>query len=148
MRLPVILLAGGIFLTPSFARAGAHLGIGLVDEIDGVHSHVATLSWETDAAHPLEVITGYIAPRDAPAIRTPRVLFASVSKRFTWHGWFAQGGIAATTSNTDVLSRHWQFHTGIGYRHGHYTLSLRHLSDANTGGRNRGETFLLGQFAF
>ena len=59
-----------------------------------------------------------------------------------------QGGITATNSDTDVLSRHFEFQTGIGYRYRHLTLSLRHLSNANTGGRNRGENLLLAQYAF
>jgi len=42
----------------------------------------------------------------------------------------------------------WQFMTGIGYRHDRFTVSLRHLSNANTGGRNRGGKLLLFQYGF
>ena len=132
----------------SVATAGVHVGVGVVDEIEGVSSKTATLSWETEARHPWEFMAGVIDARDDAAMRTPRVYFASASKRFTWKGWFAQGGIAATNSNTEALSEHWQFMTGIGYRHQRFTVSLRHLSNANTGGRNRGENLLLLQYGF
>ena len=143
-----VLFALSCLTFASLASAGIHAGLGPVDEIEGKSSVLATLSWETGNAHPWEFMAGIIGARDAAAIHTPRVYFGSVSKRFTWNGWFAQGGIAATNSDTEVLSGHWQFHTGLGYRHGRYSASLRHLSNANTGGRNRGETFLLFQFGF
>ncbi len=142
------LLLVALLLAAGNASAGFHAGAALVDEIEGVGSHALTLSWETPTRHPWEFMLGGIAARDDAAMRTPRVYFGSVSKRFTWKGWFAQGGIAATNSDTEALSRHWQFQTGIGYRHQRLTLSLRHLSNANTGGRNRGENLLLVQYGF
>lgn len=143
--LPVTLFA---LFNLSSATAGVHVGLGPVDEVEGVGSQALTLSWETDATHPWEFMAGVIDQRDKAAMRTPRVYFGAVSKRFTWKGWFAQGGIAATNSDTEVLSEHWQFMTGIGYRHKRLTVSLRHLSNANTGGRNRGENLLLLQYGF
>lgn len=145
MLAPVALVA--LFQLPA-AAAGVHVGIGPVDEVEGVSSKALTLSWEADATHPWEFMGGVIDARDKSAMRTPRVYFASLSKRFTWKGWFAQGGIAATNVDTEVLSKHWQFMTGIGYRHKNFTASLRHLSNANTGGRNRGENLLLFQYGF
>ncbi len=133
---------------PCVAQAGVHLGLGKVDEVDGVGSSAATLSWETEARHPWEFMVGTIKARHDPVLSTPRVYFASVSRRFTWKGWFVQGGIAATNSDTEVLSRHFQFQTGIGYRYRDFTLSLRHLSNANTGGGNRGENLLMLQYGF
>ncbi len=132
------------------ATAGAtlHVGAGPVDEIDGEGSYLATVAWLTEAEHPYEFIAGYIDGRDAPNIVTPEVFFLSASKRFTWRGWFAQGGIAYADVDNDVLSNHFQFQTGIGYDFGRVSLSLRHLSNANTGGRNRGETFLLLDYGF
>lgn len=130
------------------ARAGIHVGVGSVDEINGVQSAVATLSWETNAVHPWEVMAGAIRARHDFRLHTPRVLFASVSKRYTYRGWFAQGGIAATSSDTEALSGHWQFMTGIGYRYRSFTASIRHMSNANTSGRNRGENLLLLQYGF
>lgn len=148
MRRSLIPLALFALSNLSIATAGVHVGLGPVDEVEGVGSQALTLSWETEAPHPWEFMAGVIDQREKAMMHTPRVYFGAVSKRFTWKGWFAQGGIAATNSNTEVLSEHWQFMTGIGYRHKRFTVSLRHLSNANTGGRNRGENLLLVQYGF
>ncbi len=130
------------------AQAGFHVGLGPVDEIDGQHTSMVGLSWETEQTHPWEVIVGRIDGRNPDPTATPDVYFAAVSKRFTWRGFFAQGGMAMTNSDTEVLSKHWQFQTGIGYRYKHFTASIRHLSNANTGGRNRGENYLYLSYGF
>lgn len=129
-------------------QAGVHVGAGLVDEIEGEGSLLATVAWLTDDTHPWEFIAGYLDARNEPAIHTPGTFWISASKRFTWKGWFAQGGIAWADADNEVLSEHWQFQTGAGYDFGRVSLSLRHLSNANTGGRNRGETFLLLDYGF
>jgi hypothetical protein len=130
------------------AGAGVHVGVGPVDEIDGDESALVTVAWLTEDTHPWEFIAGYIDGRDGPVIETPGTFFISASKRFTWHRWFAQGGIAYADADNEVLSNHFQFQTGVGYDFGRLSLSLRHLSNANTGGRNRGETFLLLDYGF
>jgi Lipid A 3-O-deacylase (PagL) len=129
------------------AQASWHAGAGPVDEIDGEGSWLATVAWLTDHEHPYEFIAGRIAGRDGNIV-TPDVFYVSASKRFTWRGWFAQGGIAYADVDNEVLSKHFQFQTGIGYDFGRISISLRHLSNANTGGRNRGETFLLADVGF
>ena len=129
-------------------QAGVQVGAGLVDEIEGENTVLATVAWLTEDAHPWEFIAGYFDARSVPAIRTPSTFWISASKRFTWKGWFAQGGIAWADADNEVLSQHWQFQTGAGYDFGRWSLSLRHLSNADTGGRNRGETFLLLDYAF
>lgn len=131
----------------SSAQASWHAGAAAVDEIDGEGSWMATVSWRTDQDHPWEFIAGYIAERDEKIV-TPDVFWVSASKRFTWRRWFAQSGIAWADVDNEVLSNHFQFQTGIGYDFGRLELSLRHLSNANTGGRNRGETFLLLDYGF
>ncbi len=146
-RLAIALLLLTLFRSSSVV-AGVHAGLAWVNEIDGVPSVAMTLSWETEDTHPWEVMGGVIRSRHDPHLRTPRVFFASASKRFTWKGWFVQGGIAATSSDTDVLSAHWQFATGAGYRQERFTVSLRHLSNASTSGDNRGETLMLFQYGF
>jgi hypothetical protein len=128
------------------AFAGWHVGAGLVDEIEGDGTGMATVAWVTDAEHPFEFIAGYIVERDGAQLRTPNTFWISASKRFTWRHWFVQSGIAWADVDNEVLSKHFQFQTGIGYDFGRLSLSLRHLSNANTGGRNRGETFLLLDF--
>ena len=130
------------------AHAGVQVGVGLVDEIDGEGSVLGTVAWLTEHEHPYEFILGYFDARTDPAIRTPGTVWISASKRFTWRGWFAQGGIAWADADNEVLSEHFQFQTGAGYDFGELSLSLRHLSNADTGGRNRGETFLLLDYAF
>ena len=149
MRLTVLAAAlAAAALYSSAAHAGWHVGAGAVDEIDGKGSVLATLSWETEETHPWEFMLGYIDKRDSVEISTPGVTWISASKRFTWRGWFAQGGVAYADVDNDVLSNHFQFQTGVGYDFGRVAVSLRHLSNANTGGRNRGETFLLAQYGF
>jgi hypothetical protein len=130
------------------AQASWHVGAGPVDEIEGRGTWLATAAWVTQHEHPYEFLAGYIDGRQDPAIVTPDVFWISASKRLTWKGWFAQGGIAWADSDNEVLSEHWQFHTGVGYDFGRLGLSLRHLSNADTGGRNRGETFLLLDYGF
>ena len=130
------------------ARAGVQVGAGPVDEIEGEGSVLATVAYLTEDKHPLEFIAGYFDARNDPAIHTPGTFWVSVSKRYTWNGWFAQGGVAWADADNEVLSKHWQFQTGAGYDFGRVSLSLRHLSNADTGGRNRGETFLLLDYAF
>ena len=130
------------------ADASVHVGAGLVDEIDGEGSVMATVAWLTESRHPWEFIVGYIDGRDVAVIHTPGTAWISASKRYTWNHWFAQGGIAWADADNEVLSQHWQFQTGAGYDFGRVSLSLRHLSNANTGGRNRGETFLLLDYGF
>jgi hypothetical protein len=148
MRLSAVaVLLAGILASP-LALAGWQVGLGPADEIDGEGSVIATVAWLTEAEHPWEFIVGYIDSRSAPAIRTPGTAWISASKRFTWKGWFAQSGIAWADADNEVLSNHFQFQTGIGYDFGRVALSLRHLSNANTGGRNRGETFLLLDYGF
>ena len=148
MQRPVLLFAALLLLSASSAYAGVHIGLGTVDEIDGVDSAGVTLSWETSQRHPWEIMGGLIRARHNAELRTPRVLFATVSKRFTWKSLFVQGGVATTSSDTEVLSGHWQFVTGIGYRRDKFTVSVRHLSNADTTGRNRGENLLLFQYGF
>lgn len=125
------------------------LGAGPVDEIDGDGTWIATASWLTGQRHPWELAVGMIGARtQAQGVDTGDVYFVSVSRRLTWKRWFVQGGIAFTDSDNEVLSNHWQFRTGLGYDFGRFSLSVAHLSNANTGGRNRGETFALLQVAF
>lgn len=146
-------VAAALFAVSAPSMASVHVGVGPVDEIDGDRSALVTLAWLTEATHPWEFIAGYIDGRDSSAvdssgIRTPGTLFISASKRFTWKHWFAQSGIAYADADNEVLSNHFQFQTGVGYDFGRVSLSLRHLSNANTGGRNRGETFLLLDYGF
>jgi hypothetical protein len=139
------LLAASLF-APT-ASASWHVGAAAVDEIDGEETVMASVAYLTEAEHPWEFIVGYIDGRDSTVITTPGTAWISASKRFTWNRWFVQSGIAYADADNEVLSKHFQFQTGAGYDFGRLSLSLRHLSNANTGGRNRGETFLLVDYA-
>ena len=141
----------GVLLALSLSQtsfAGVHAGAALMDEVRGERSSALSISWETEQANPWEFMGGVIRARHGHRLITPQVWFASASKRFVFGRWFAQGGIAATSSDTEVLSGHWQFMTGFGYRRDRFTVSLRHMSNAGTTGRNIGENLLLVQVGF
>jgi hypothetical protein len=141
------LVLAAAFACSAPARATIHIGVGPVDEIDGEGSWLATVAWLTEGEHPWEFIAGHIGERDGNIV-TPDVFWISAAKRLTWRQWFVQSGIAYADVDNEVLSNHFQFQTAIGYDFGRVSLSLRHLSNANTGGRNRGETFLLLDYGF
>ncbi|HEY5614226.1 MAG TPA: acyloxyacyl hydrolase [Lysobacter sp.] len=132
-------------------RADGRLGVGagVTDSIDGESTGVLTASWLGAARHPWEISAGYLGRRrdavDGPA---PVTVFVAASKRLVWRGWFVSGGIALIDRDSDILSGHGQFYTGAGYSTGAWTLSLRHISNGDTGGRNRGETFALLEYRF
>jgi len=145
----VVVLFVALAAAPCRAGDGFGAGIGVTDEIDGQTTPVLLLSWLEDARHPWEVSAGYLGRRDRLARGTaPAVVFVALSKRITWRGWFVSGGIAATDRDSSVLSGHGQFYTGAGYMSERWALSLRHFSNGDTGGENRGETFLLLEYRF
>lgn len=129
------------------AEPGLGVGVGITDEIDGERTAVIAVSWLGRGRHPWEFSGGRLGARDdvEPA-PVPATWFVAVSKRLTWRGWFVSGGIALSDHDGDVLSGHGQFYTGAGYTTGTWTASLRHLSNGDTGGRNRGETFALVEY--
>jgi hypothetical protein len=139
-----ILLAALLALASQPANADWRLGAGLADEIDGEHAGVGSIAWLSDARHPWELLVGYIGRRHVSgADSVPNAFFGALSKRFTARRWFISSGIAYVSVDNDVLSGRFQFLTGAGRAGKRWSLSLRHLSNAGTNGRNRGETFLL-----
>jgi hypothetical protein len=138
------LLTGLCLLICGSANAAWQLGAGIADEIDGRPAGVGTVGWLSHQAHPWEVLAGYIGTREPRvAEQVPNAFFGAVSKRFAGERWFASSGLAYVSVDNEVLSGRFQFLTGAGFAGAHWTLSLRHLSNAGTNGRNRGETFLL-----
>ncbi|HET6604447.1 MAG TPA: acyloxyacyl hydrolase [Xanthomonadaceae bacterium] len=154
MRLLTLLLAGslaGSLASPVLAgeRGQFRIGAGPAEELDDEWSHVVQVSWLTASRHPWEFGLGYIGQRDPDGrAQVPDAFYLSVSKRLTWRGWFLSSGVAWVDEDNDVLSGHGQFLTGIGYEFGRWAISVRHLSNASTGGRNRGETFALVEVGF
>lgn len=139
-----ILLALLLATPAAPAWAGWHLGLGMADEIDGKHTGLATVSWLSEQRHPWEIMGGYFAARRNHADPdVPDAIFVALSKRISGKHWFVSSGVAHVDEDNEVLSGHFQFLTGLGYARERWTVSLRHLSNASTNGRNRGETFLL-----
>jgi len=130
------------------SRADIEIALGATDEIDGVSTEAASISYLTEQRHPWEFMLGHIRDRDDVRLSTPTVTVVAVSRRLTWRNWMVLGGVAWTDSDTEVLSENWQFMTGVGYQWNQWALTLRHLSNANTGGRNRGENLLMLQYRF
>jgi hypothetical protein len=66
------------------------------------------------------------------------------------HHWFASEQLAATSTRTDALSSRFEFMTSIGWQQDHFTVLLRHISNAHIlgGGKNLGETMLLAGVRF
>ncbi len=142
-----ILLIPLLLLLASPLHAGPRLGVGVADEVDGKPAGMATVGWLTSHAHPWEVLGGYIAKRrNVHHADVPDAIFVALSRRLQGERWFASAGIAHVDEDNEVLSGHFQFLTGAGYAGDDWSLSLRHLSNASTAGRNRGETFLLVEF--
>lgn len=120
------------------------MGAGFADEVDSRHAGVGTLAWLSREQHPWEVLGGYIGRRHVPgADSVPNAYFGALSKRIAGRHWFVSSGIAYVSVDNEVLSGRFQFLTGAGYTDRRWSLSLRHLSNAGTNGRNRGETLLL-----
>ncbi len=135
----------GLALLAPVARAGVEFGLGVAEEVDGETAPVAVVSYTSGHRHPWEAMAGYLARREDAQV--PDALFVAASRRYAWERWFVSAGIAWVDENNDILSGHAQFFTAAGWQRGRWSLSLRHLSNAGTNGRNRGETFVLLQFA-
>lgn len=122
------------------------LGLGPVDEIDGVDTRSFAVFLLSEHRHPWELSLGLIGKRDSLRIATPNTRFLAIGRRFTLgRGFFLASALALVDHRSEVLSSRHQFMTGIGWSGKRLTLALRHLSNANTGGRNRGENvFWLG----
>lgn len=131
------------------AHAEFELGGGVAADIDGENTAVATFAYLTEQRHPWEFLVGYFDQRkDDGMVTVEDTFWGGISKRFTWHGLYASFGVAYAQEDNEVLSDHLQFQSAAGYRLDRFSVSIRHLSNGSTGGRNRGETFLLLHVAF
>ncbi|GHA82725.1 acyloxyacyl hydrolase [Cognatilysobacter bugurensis] len=126
------------------------VGGGIADEIDGRRTGVATLAWSGGAHGQWETMAGFIRERErnGPKPRVPEAAFVAFGRRVRWQQWSASAGVAWVSVDNDVLSGHAQILTGVGYDIGPVRLGLRHMSNASTRGRNRGETFALVELGF
>lgn len=140
-------------LSPAWAGAQHfEIGLGVLDEIDDHGAETATLGWyPRDGEWPLEIMVGHMTSRSPTptTLGSPSVNFVSFSlqRQFT-PGWFLGFGVAAIDDQSEVLSSTHQFLSSAGYRFGKFSLVLRHMSNGNTGGRNRGENLLTLNYSF
>jgi len=132
------------------------LGLGIADEIDGERTEAGSIAWLSPDPDPWEISLGYLGSRHVAGRRVNGSnLWAGVGRRFYLDNWydldnlFVVLGLAIAEEDNEVLSDHFQFHTGIGYRFSRrVSVSFRHLSNASISGRNRGDSFLQLEFGF
>lgn len=137
------------FGAASAARAGGEIGFGVTDEISGTSTRAVLLSYVGSQRYPWEVSIGHLRARDAgsaaPSSTTTLVAF---SRRLMWRDWYLSSGIALVDADNEILSGYAQFITGLGWRGAHLTVNVRHISNAGTRGRNRGETMFFVGYAW
>lgn len=130
-------------LAPISALAGEwQVSAGFADEIDDDHAPVATVGYLTEHRFPIEIVGGYIGSRRIGSGAIDPTWFVGADLRWAGDWWFVGGGLAFVSEESEILSSDYQFMTLGGLRWSNWILTLRHLSNANTGGRNRGETFM------
>ncbi len=133
-------------LIPAPARAAYEIAGGYVEELDDEGTYTAHATWLSSHRYPWEVTAGYIAARDDATPRiSPHTLYVSLARRFVHRtGFYFAGGIALTNTDGDdeALSGTFQFVNGVGWQGERIVITFRHISNASTGGRNRGENLL------
>lgn len=128
------------------ALAGLHVGAGAANQHHGEGATAASIAWRGQQRHPWELLLGHIGQRESA--NAGESWYLAGSKRLYWRQWFVSGGLAWVNVDNDILSGHGQFITGTGRDFGPMSVSLRHLSNASTKGRNRGETLLMLEYRF
>lgn len=130
-------------LAMPFAQAGEwQVAGGIAAEIDKDSAPVATVGYLTDHRFPIEIVGGYIGSRTIESGKVDPTVFLGADLRWAGEWWFVGGGLAFVDNQSEILSSSYQFMTLGGLRWSDWVLTLRHLSNADTRGRNRGETFV------
>lgn len=134
------------------ALATHELSLGHVDEIDGIESQGFVYSYRFPLERwkryglEQELLLGGINGRGAlggPEARD--VYFVGAGLRMVRGRFFLGSATTLISRESSILSSRYQFVTAIGFTMGRWAFTARHLSNANTGGRNRGENmFTLG----
>jgi hypothetical protein len=143
-----VLALGALWTGLARAEASVEFAVGYADEVDGQRGAATTFSLHLreDRDWPLEIVAGHIDERAARGrvAGSPDEYFVGFTLRRRFGPWFVGGGGAwvPDRSLSEVLSSNGQFMQVLGWQRGPAAISLRHLSNASTGGRNRGETFL------
>lgn len=132
-----------LLVSPVASAWHFELGLGPVDEIEGVDTRSVALFALSGDRHPWEISLGLIAKRRSLRIATPPTRFLAIGRRLALgKGFFLASAVALVDHRSEALSSRHQFMTGLGWSGKRIGVTLRHLSNANTGGRNRGENVL------
>lgn len=144
MRAAALLMLFIILANPAMpVTAGEwQVAAGVADELDRDFAPAATLGYVVPTRFPIEIVGGYIGHRLLRSGRAESAWFLGADLRWDHRWWFVGGGAAWVNRESEILSSRYQFMTLAGLRWRDWILTLRHLSNASTGGRNRGETFL------
>lgn len=142
--LKTIMLAAlaAVLWVPAAAADEWQVTVGIADKVDDDYAPTIGVSYLTDHRFPIEVMGGYIGSRQLDSGPAGPTWFAGAGLRWQGDWWFLGGGVALVSKQSEILSSAYQFVTTAGVRHGPWLASIRHLSNASTRGRNRGETFL------
>lgn len=148
--LKIIMLAvlAAVLQVPTAAADEWQVTVGVADKVDDDYALTAGVSYLTDHRFPVELMGGYIGARQVDSGPVGPTWWAGAGLRWQGDWWFLGGGVAFVSNQSEILSSAYQFVTTAGIRHGSWLASLRHLSNASTRGRNRGETFLSIGWAF
>jgi hypothetical protein len=144
----VLLVLGALQAGPLAAAPTVEVALGYADEVGGKSVAAGTLSLHLreNSDWPVELIAGHIGERGPQPddAGNPDEYFVGFTLRRQFGPWFFGGGGAwvPDRSLSEVLSSNGQFMQVLGWQRGAMAVSVRHLSNASTGGRNRGETFL------
>ncbi|MEO6065466.1 MAG: acyloxyacyl hydrolase [Lysobacterales bacterium] len=144
VALALVALLGALSAAP--ASAAYEIAGGYVDTIDGQETWTGHVTWLSDHRFPWEITGGYIAARDdfSPKL-SPDTFYVSFAKRYVHRsGVFFAGGVVLTNTDSGdrVLSGPFQFVNGIGWQGERIVVTVRHMSNANFTGKNRGENLL------
>lgn len=143
-----VLALGALWTGPVIASTSVEVALGYADEVGGEQASAGTFSLHLreHSDWPVELIAGHIGERRPRPDESgnPDEYFVGFTLRRQFGPWFVGGGGAwvPDCSLSEVLSSNGQFMQVVGYQPGPASISLRHISNASTGGRNRGETFL------
>jgi hypothetical protein len=147
--LPSLAIGAACAFVPPTAHAGEwQVAGGIAAEIDDDRAPVATVGYLTDHRFPVEIVGGYIGSRTIESGKVDSTVFLGADLRWAGEWWFVGGGLAFVDNQSEILSSSYQFMTLGGLRWSDWVLTLRHLSNADTRGRNRGETFLTVGYAW
>lgn len=143
------ILGAAISLHGASVHAATELAWAKADEIDGEHSTATLISWTGHEREfrgwrwQPEVLAGVIQGRPEAEVRARHdVHFAGYGTRVLLGDFYIGSGLILIDQQSSILSSVGQFVSSVGWSRGPWRITLRHLSNANTHGENRGENLL------